>query len=438
MVSARTVIVQILEKYRKTDGFLKTLIDEGIAKAGITDQRDIGLISAVCMGVVQNSELLDMYIDTYSGGKKIEPVVRSVLRSGAYQLVYMDRLPDHAVVNETVKLCTALKVPRAKGFVNAVMHRLSENRGRLPEVPGKGSPEYLHIRYSHPLWLAEYVTELKGYDFAEAFFAANNTEAQTGIVVNTLKLSRAEYAAMLSEAGVDFTIPEYPDTMLMLNTGRVNTLPGYDEGLFYVQDPAAHSPAAISGVKPGDRAADVCASPGGKSFSAAMVMKDTGSISSFDVNTKKISLIASGAERLGISIISTAVGDAGSNVPEMNGAFDVVFADVPCSGTGVIRKKPEIRSKKREDISGLPAVQKKIIGNVSKYVKPGGVLVYSTCTVLREENEDVVKEFLENNPDFSPEGFSLGSREVPGGMYTFWPNTDGTDGFFAAKLRRKK
>jgi len=437
-VSARTAIVQILEKYRKTNGFLKNLIDEGIERSGITDSRDIALVSAVCIGVVRNTGLLDFYIDRYSSGTKAEPVVRTILRSGAYQLVFMDRLPDHAVVNETVKLCQPFKAPRAKGYVNAVMHRIAENKGSLPELPGKGSAEYLARRYSHPLWLAEYMIGLKGYDFTESFFKANNTEPATGIVINTLKITVEDYARLLDEAGVEHSRPGYPKTMLTVGTGRVSALPGYSEGLFFVQDPAAHSPADIAGLKPGYRVADVCASPGGKSFSAAMAMKGTGEIRSFDVNEKKTAVIASGAERLGIGMITVEAADAGINKPEMNDSFDVVIADVPCSGIGVIRKKPEIRSKKKEEISNLPAIQRRIIGNAARYVKPGGVLVYSTCTVLTEENEAVVKAFLAENENYGLEGFTLGSRQVPEGMYTFWPNTDDTDGFFAAKLRRKQ
>ena len=222
----------------------------------------------------------------------------------------------------------------------------------------------------------------------------------------------------------------------MLPGGNVAELPGFADGLFYVQDRAARTAVEIAAPEPGMTVLDACSAPGGKSFAAAIRMDGKGSILSCDIHEKKLKLISAGAERLGIDNIRTAAMDARRHDAALEESFDVVIADVPCSGLGVIAKKPEIRGKTEAEISALPAIQRDILDNLAAYVKPGGVLLYSTCTVLRAENEDVVNAFLANHGKFAPEGFNVGSVSEPGGMHCFWPNVDGTDGFFTAKLRR--
>jgi 16S rRNA (cytosine967-C5)-methyltransferase len=205
-----------------------------------------------------------------------------------------------------------------------------------------------------------------------------------------------------------------------------------------VQDRAARTAVEIAAPKPGMKVLDACSSPGGKSFATAIAMSNQGAILSCDIHEKKLNLVQSGAQRLGIDIISTEARDARENVDEFHDAFDLVIADVPCSGLGVIRKKPEIRNKDFDSLTGLPIIQRDIINNLASFVKPGGTLMYSTCTVLEEENEAIVADFLANRPDFVLQSFSVAGINCDSGMYTFWPNVDGTDGFFAAKLIRKK
>ena len=215
-------------------------------------------------------------------------------------------------------------------------------------------------------------------------------------------------------------------------------LPGYEEGLFYVQDRAARCAADVSGVQPGMRVLDVCAAPGGKSFAAALRMKNTGSILSCDIHEKKLRRIEQGAKRLGIDCLSVRSGDARVMNPAFQNAFDLVIADVPCSGLGVIGKRPEIRFKSEEELAALPVIQREILQTVSSYVRPGGVLLYSTCTILDAENRESVENFLKQNPNYSVEDFSIGEVHSNRGMHTFWPQVDGTDGFFVAKLRRRE
>lgn len=216
----------------------------------------------------------------------------------------------------------------------------------------------------------------------------------------------------------------------------MTSLYGFNEGLFYVQDPAARCAVSAAELKPGMKVLDACAAPGGKSFASAIDMRNTGSVLSCDLHEKKLSLIKSGAERLGINIISTEASDARK---ERSVQFDAIIADVPCSGLGVIRKKPDIRFKNPEELENLPEIQLAILNNLAKNLKIGGVMIYSTCTVLKRENEDIVNAFISDNNSYIAEEFTLpNGKTAVNGMYTFWPNIDETDGFFVCKLRRIK
>lgn len=436
--NARRAALDALERCRRSGAWSGASVDGAIKKYEL-DRRDAALAARLCLGVLQNAACLDFYVSNFSSRKlsDIEPKTLDILRLGAYQLSFMDKIPPSAAVDESVKLCNLCGMKRASGFVNAVLRRMSENRDKLPEPPGKGSAEYLSVKYSYPIWLAERLIGICGYDQAEKFFEICNTPAPLTVQVNTLKLSAGEYEQMLSDAGTDYTSDSALEGCMYINGGSVTELPGYDEGLFYVQDKAARLAAAIADPKPGMRVLDCCAAPGGKSFASAILMQNQGEILSRDIHEKKLGLIRSGAQRLGIDIISTAAGDARESDAQLMGKFDVVICDVPCSGMGVIRKKPEIRQKSPAELEGLPKIQREIINNAATFVKPGGALLYSTCTIFPEENEDIVRAFLAENDEFHAEDFSLCGIESRGGMYTFFPQIDASDGFFAAKLRRK-
>lgn len=420
---------------RRDDAWSGATIDNVINKYSL-DRRDAALAARLSLGVLQNTVLCDFYIDFYCKSK-LEPKLRDILRMGVYQLLFLDRIPARAAVNESVALCKNQGLSKASGLVNAVLRKISDNRDALPDIPDIGTAAHLAVKYSHPEWMAEYLMESKGYAFAEDFFAANNSESGLDIQVNRLKISAKDYAALLEQNGIEFNAVE-PEGCFLLRGGSATALPGFEEGLFYVQDRAARIAAEIAGAKPGMKVLDCCSSPGGKSFASAIAMENEGSILSCDIHEKKLRLVRSGADRLGIDIISTEAMDARAFKSGMENLFDLVIADVPCSGLGVIGKKPEIRNKSREALAGLPAIQKNILENVSRYLTPGGTLLYSTCTVLKEENEDVVSAFLEQNKNFVLEPFSICGIDAENGMHTFWPNVDHTDGFFAAKLRKIK
>lgn len=440
-MTAREAALTALERCRRDGAWSGSSID-GIIKKYALDRREAALAARLCLGVLQNSLLCDYYIGCYCSTepKRLEPKLHDILMLGVYQILFLDRIPARAAVNESVALCRKCGMSRASGLANAVLRRIAENKsaGTLPDIPSEGGAEYLSIKYSHPEWLASRIISERGYDFAEAFLACNNRPAPLTIQVNTLKISLEDYRRALLRAGIDFEYDERLSGCFVLSGGNVAELPGFAEGLFYVQDRAARTAAEIAAPEQGMTVLDACSAPGGKSFAAAIRMQGKGNILSCDIHEKKLKLISAGAERLGIDIIKTAVMDARRRDAALENSFDVVIADVPCSGLGVIAKKPEIRGKTEAEISALPAIQRDILDNLSAYVKRDGVLLYSTCTVLRAENEDVVNAFLADDGEFAPEGFNVGGVSEPSGMHCFWPNVDGTDGFFAAKLRRIK
>lgn len=435
MDKAREAAVFALERTRR-DGAWSSALSDAMKTKYDLDSRSLSLAVSISLGVLQSTALLDYYIDLNSkSASKIEPKVRDIMRSGAYQLIFMDKIPASAAVNESVALCKKLGYSRASGFCNAVLRKIASCADKLPEPPGKGTAQYLSVKYSHPQQLAQYIVDRRGYDAAEAFLAADNTIPDTCLQVNTLKITPDELMARLLAESIPCSMhPWLPDCIV--TAGSVSSMPGFDEGLFYVQDPAAKCAVLAAALEPGMNVLDSCAAPGGKSFAAAIVMQNEGKIDSCDLHDKKISLISEGARRLGLSCINAFSHDARASFDRQ---YDAIIADVPCSGYGVIRKKPEIRYKPLEDSASMPAIQAAILENLSQYVKPGGVIVYSTCTVLERENEDIVKAFLRAHAEFSAEGFTLPHGETAAdGYITFWPDIHGTDGFFVSKLRRNK
>lgn len=415
-----------------SDGFLKKIL----RTAGL-DSRDAALTTRLCFGVLQNRLLLDYYLGKLSTVKleKMEPAVRNALRLGAYQVLSLDRVPDHAAVSEAVDLARkGSKNPRSAGLVNGVLRSLVRQKDSLepPEDPA--------VRYSHPQWLADLFTRRLGREEATALMAANNGEPPTCAQVNTTKATVEEVTDSLRAEGVEVQPHAWlPNCLLLSHTGSLEELAAFREGLFYIQDAAAKLAVLAADPREGMDVLDACAAPGGKSFAAAIAMWGKGKVVSCDIHPHKMDLIQAGAKRLGLDCITTEVLDGRECKEEFLDGFDLVLADVPCSGLGIIRKKPDIRYKDPKPLEGLPRVQKAILDNVCRYVRPGGVLLYATCTLLERENEDVVRAFLDKHKDFTLERFQLpgdfeGARE---GMVTCWPHRHGTDGFFFAKLRRK-
>ena len=302
----------------------------------------------------------------------------------------------------------------------------------MPEPPD------LATRLSHPKELTELLRQSVGDELLPRLLASHNEAPRTCVQVNTTKITPAEAAEQMEKQGMGVEKhPWLPGCYELTGTGSLEALEVWREGLVYVQDPAAHLAVLAAGLEPGMRVLDCCAAPGGKSFSAAVDMNDQGELIACDIHKHKIALIEKGAARLGLGCIRAMEHDARTPQPEWDGFFDAVIADVPCSGLGVIRKKPDIRYKDLGPAEALPALQLSILERQAQYVRPGGVLLYSTCTILRRENEDVVNAFLASHPEFSPESICAPPDcPVSGAMVTLLPCLHGTDGFFIAKLRK--
>lgn len=435
-LTAREVALSCLLAGEKQGAWSDGYLRNAIRKAELNG-RDAALCTRLAFGVLQNRMLLDWHIDRLSTVpvERLESAVLDCLRLGAYQLLFLDRVPVHAAVNESVVLTKKYsRNPRAAGLVNAVLRALDRAKEEgLPE------PEDLSVRYSHPDWLVKEFSHTLLPGELEALLAADNAQPPTQAQVNTLITSAEELAEELTRAGVTATPhPWLPDCLELEGTGSIEQLPAFREGRFYVQDAAARLAVLASGAKPGMAVLDACAAPGGKSFAAAVQMEDRGSILSCDLHPHKRKLIEDGAKRLGIRCVTAAVMDGRKFDPALEGRFDLVITDVPCSGLGIIRKKPDIRYKDPAPLAGLPAVQREILSNAAGYVRPGGILLYATCTLLHRENEDVVEWFLNEAKDFALEPFFLpGPVGQTDGMATLWPHRHGTDGFFMAKLHRK-
>lgn len=431
---SRAVALEVLIACEKRHAWSDSALSASIRRAGLSG-RDAALASRLCYGVQQNQLLLLYWLEQLCRApvERLELTIRLILEMGLYQLAFLDRVPAHAAVDESVRLArTQSKNPRSPGLVNGVLRSFLRQRDTM------SAPASLSVRYSHPQWLVDLLQEEVPEGTLEALLQADNSQPSTVIQVNTLKTDGAALVRRLEGEGVTVEAhPFLPDCYQISETGDLSRLSSFREGLFQVQDAAARLAVLAAGPRPGMSVLDACAAPGGKSFQAAMEMKNRGSILSCDLQVKKLSRIREGAERLGIDCITTRAMDGRVFQQELEEKFDLVLADAPCSGLGIIRKKPDIRYKEPEALEHLPEIQRAILGNVSRYVAPGGALLYSTCTVLRRENQEVVTAFLSGHPDFHLEAFSLPGVGDCDGMKTLWPHLHGTDGFFMAKLRRE-
>lgn len=440
-MDAREAALLTLNTCQRQGGWSDGALKKQLAAGGL-EGREAALATQLCFGVVQNQLLLDFYLSKFSNIplRRMESKVVQALRLGLYQMLFLSRIPQSAAVNSSVELTrTHCKNPRAPGMVNAILRSLQRNLNQLPTIPKNDPAEYLSILYSHPVWLVEELLPLLGSEGTAEYLQANNSQPPITAMVNTTRATTQQVAQLLAEQGVEVASHPWLKGCLILNkTGNLERLDAYQQGLFYVQDPASRLMALASGAAPGMRVLDVCAAPGGKSFAAAIQMNNQGEVISCDLHPHKKKLIQAGADRLGLSIIKPMTADGKVRREEWVSAFDLVLVDAPCSGLGVIRKKPDIRYKDPEPLADLPQVQQAILENAAGYVKPGGVLMYSTCTILPRENGEIVAAFLKKHPEFVREAFTLPgpAGEVSEGEITLWPQVHQTDGFFICKLRK--
>ena len=434
-MGARETALNVLIACRTEGGWSNSALKEYINRDRL-DRRDAALATRLTYGVLQNRLKLDFYLQQLLTGKlkDLHPAVRDILHLGLYQLYEMDKVPSSAAVNESVDLAKKYckKQRYAPGLVNAVLRKAAT--AQLKEPTG------WQEQYSHPQALIDLLKSYVGKTRIEPMLRANNDAPDTVAQVNTLRITTADLQKRLEEEGVTAQPHAWmPDCLVLTNLGNLEKLPSFRQGLFYIQDAAAKLSVLCAEVPENAKVLDCCASPGGKSFAAAIAMHGTGSLTSCDVYAHKAELIAKGAARLGIANLTARELDATVHMPQWEKAMDVVIADVPCSGLGIIRKKPDIRYKNLQEMVGLPDLQLQILKNQATYVRPGGVLLYSTCTLVRAENEDVVEAFLKENGEFSLEPLTLPAcfSKNETGMLALVPGQYDTDGFFIAKLRRK-
>ena len=433
-MGARETALEALITCRRQSGWSNAVLKQTIARDRL-DSRDAALATRLCYGVVQNRGRLDFYLAQLLKGsiKKLHPAVRDILHLGLYQIYDLDKIPDSAAVNESVCLARKYGPGGSERLVNGVLRSAVRTKGTLAE------PTSYADLYSHPDKLISLLKTALPKGTLESVLKADNEAPQTVIQVNTLKMTTAALVERLAREGIQAQPHGWmPDCLILGSTGSLEKLPSFREGLYYVQDPASKLSVRCAQLQSGWRVLDCCAAPGGKSFAAAIAMGGTGHITSCDVHPHKIELLENGAQRLGLTNLSAHLQDATVFVPEWQQAMDAVLVDAPCSGLGIIRKKPDIRYRDLKQNEALPALQAKILKNQARYVKPGGVLMYSTCTLLPRENEAVVRAFLADHPAFTLEPLPLPEEfpENTTGMLTLLPGQHDTDGFFIARMRR--
>lgn len=429
--SPRRTVFEILKNIDRSGSYSNLELASQLRGSNY-DARDSGFIAALVYGVLERQITLDFILSRYLS-KPVDKArfdVRTLLRMGAYQIVFMDKVPDSAAVNECVKLAKSGGCAFAAGMINAVLRKVAGDDGTWRTAG-------CTVRYSCPQALFDLWVDAYGEETARGILASSFGGTDTYLRVNTLRTTAGQLIESLRREQVEAEqVDGMPNTLLVAHSGALEHLRAYREGLFHVQGIPSQICAALLDVWPGMRVADVCAAPGGKSFTLAQMMENQGYLASFDLHPHRIKLIERGAQRLGIGIIRAAVRNAASQQAEED-PFDRVLCDVPCSGLGDIASKPELRYKTTFLSDELSAVQYAILEQSARLVVRGGRLVYSTCTLNPAENEDVCTAFLESHPEFSllPARYSR-ARITAGGMMTFLPQDFGGNGFFAAVLEK--
>ncbi len=444
--SPRTLAVEILSRVESTSAYADILLEEAFSKYPLKDV-DRGLLTEIVYGVLRHQMRIDWTISLFSSIKpaKMEMDILNILRTGVYQLLFLERIPVSAAVNESVKLAK-VKGQRQGNFVNAVLRAIDRGRDDITFPDLSVDPvRHISIKYSHPEWLVRrFISEL-GADEAIELCKANNEPPPLTIRVNSMAVSREGLLLRLSESGYHTSFAPYsPSGLILDKVGDVRGIPGFADGMFTVQDEASQLMSFILDPQPGEKVLDACAAPGGKATHIAELMADRGEVFAVDIRDEGIRRIDANAKRLGLRSVKTLKGDATKPLIFKEGEFDRILLDSPCSGTGVIRRHPEGKWQKRaDDISSIAKRQREIINNVSRYLRPGGVLVYSVCSVMKEEGEEVVNIFLAENPEFTLEsalpmvGDAGKSLVCDRGFFRPYSHSYGMDGFFAARMRRR-
>ncbi|MCD7800474.1 MAG: 16S rRNA (cytosine(967)-C(5))-methyltransferase RsmB [Ruminococcus sp.] len=430
----RLLAVKMLDKTFTNNGFSNIVVDKSLSSSNLSIQ-DKRLCSVIYYGVLERKITLDYIISRYSKKSlnKLDISVLNILRSGIYQILYLDSIPDNASVNESVKLAKKLKVSSASGFINAVLRNFIRD-GKTYPLP-KDALKRLSIEYSAPQWLVDKLLIEYSKDVAINMLKSSIGKVPTFFRINNTLCTDEE---CIKSLGLECKKIEYLPHCYELLNGDITSTEVFKKGFLHIQDISSQMCCSALNPKENDIVLDICSAPGGKTFTISETMNNTGKVYAFDLHQHRVDLISQGAKRLHLTNIVSQVGD-GSKFNEKLPQADKILCDVPCSGLGVIRRKPEIKYKNPKEFDSLPNIQYKILETSSKYLKVGGELVYSTCTLNKAENEEIIEKFLKENPNF--EGVSyLESLGEPFGNYktTINPKYFNGDGFFISKVKRVK
>ncbi len=437
-MAARNLAFSVLMKVERSDAYLNIALDSALRSAKTLSRQDSALTTELCYGVTRRKLTLDHALAAFSSRplKKIETAVLVALRIGAYQLLFLERIPDHAAVGEIVQLVKEQGWERAAGLVNAILRKIAANRRfPLPEDPY----ERLAVEESHPLWLVDRWWKRFGEQGARELCHANNQAASVCVRVS-LRYARDEVLARLADEGVRAQPTSFSPLGLQLeNPGPIYRLKAFAQGLFQVQDEAAQL-VSWSAARPGMQVLDACAAPGAKTCHLAEQLQSNGKVVAVDIHPRKLEKIQAEAKRLKIeSSIQVLAADSTGRLPFADGHFDMVLLDAPCSGLGTLRRHPELRYRRQEaDIGRLADFQYSLAANVEKYLKPGGVLIYSVCSTEPEEGPQIAEKLVH---DLRYERVAI---TVPGaealcdslGAMVSFPHYHHTDGFYSARLRK--
>jgi len=447
--SPRAICFEILNRIEKTDSHLDWLLTDSFKRYRHLTPLDRAFLTELTYGTLRWREKLDWVIRHLSKVpfEKVEPKIINLLRLGIYQLLFLTRTPASAAVNESVEIAKTLRGKGGAGFVNGILRSLIRQKEEIPYPGGDEDPAFhLSVVQSYPLWLTRRWVKEIGPEEARKVAEFNNRRSVLTLRVNSLKIDRETLFEKLREKGLRPHPTSFSEEgILVEDPPPTSELPFMKEGLYILQDEASQLVTNLLDPKPGERILDACAAPGGKTTHIAQRMGNKGEIDALDLTREKLDRIEEACQRLEIKIIKTIKGDASRPLPfsqEMK--FDRILADVPCSGFGTLRKNPDLKWRRgEEDIQRLSELQFSILKNLSDYLREEGILVYSTCTLFHEENEDVIERFLIDHPEFhlDPMPSILPERCQPfteKGYFKTFPPKDEMDGFFAARLIRKR
>jgi 16S rRNA (cytosine967-C5)-methyltransferase len=445
----RQICFDILNQMELADRHPDALLTDAFKRYRHLTPLDRSFLTELTYGTLRWRGRLDWVIRHFSKVpfEKIELGILNALRLGSYQILFLSKTPAWAAVNESAELAKRVRGQGGAGFVNAILRSLLREKEEIP-FPRIDQDPVLHIAVaeSHPLWLVRRWVEEMGVEEALKTCKANNRIAPLTLRTNTLKVDREALIFKLREKELDPSPTPFSEEGIVLGGSPppVSELPFFKEGLYIIQDEASQLIASIVGPKPGERILDACAAPGGKTTHLAQQMENQGEIDALDLSRERLGFIEEGCRRLGVKIVKTLKGDASRSLPVSEGAkFDRVLADVPCSGFGTLQRNPDVKWRKgKEEIRRLSDLQSSILKNLAGYLREGGILVYSTCTVFHEENEDVIKRFLDEHPDFQLQQMTEALPEkldplIDQGYFKTFPLVNGMDGFFAARLIKK-